>query len=72
MFGGVDTGLSEILMPITRSEEFSKMLEIQQSECTISLNVVMKKNQRADDPFSWLTLLRHHSGLQSVESVGSY
>ncbi|KAJ9111681.1 hypothetical protein QFC19_001040 [Naganishia cerealis] len=26
-----DTGLSEILMPITRSEEFSKILEIQQS-----------------------------------------
>lgn len=26
-----DTGLSEVLMPITRSEEFTKMLEIQQS-----------------------------------------
>ena len=43
----IDTGLSEILVPITKTELFGKALEIQQSSSTV-LVVVSGDRGRAD------------------------
>lgn len=36
----IDTGLSELILPVTKSEQFNKALEIQQSETRAQLSHV--------------------------------